>query len=105
MPAYRLTRLAEEYLLSIWGYIAQDHPDAADRVLDLIQIQCEQFAKSPGIGRTRDDLAAGLRSIVVGKGAWRSGFLIFYRKADFGVAVIRVLEGHRDIGEDFFSTD
>ena len=49
------------------------------------------IADSPMIGRTREELAPGLRSFPVGN------HVIFYRSVKNGIEVIRVLHGARDI--------
>ena len=47
------------------------------------------------MGRTRNDLATGLRSFPVGN------YVILYRPLENGVEVVRVVHGSRDI-EDMF---
>lgn len=49
----------------------------------------------PGIGRRRDDLAPGLRSISY------ANYLIFYRPIDDGIEIVRVLHGSRDLPSQF----
>jgi len=58
--------------------------------------QCRKLGKSPRIGRPRDELAEGLRSFVV----WP--YLIFYRETKNGIAVMRIVDGRRDIGPEMF---
>ena len=53
------------------------------------------LAGMPGMGRARDDLAAGLRSFPVG------GFLIFSHALENGAEVVRVLHGARNIEREF----
>lgn len=102
MASYKLTKPAESDLLSIWRYIAEDNPQAADSVLDLIEAHFSQLSRNPKIGRLRKDLAENLFSFVAGKSNWRSQFIIFYRMHGDGIDIIRVLEGHRDIDEGYF---
>ena len=40
MPGLRRTAQAEEDLIELWLYIAQDNPGAADRLLDEIEDKC-----------------------------------------------------------------
>jgi toxin ParE1/3/4 len=49
------------------------------------------LARTPRMGRVRDELAPGLRSFPIGD------YLIFYRNVPKGIAVVRVLSGYRDI--------
>jgi toxin ParE1/3/4 len=48
------------------------------------------------MGRARDDLAPGLRSVVAGK------YLVFFRASDAAIEVLRVIHGARDITPDMF---
>lgn len=58
--AHRSAR-AEIDLIEIWGHIAKDDPLAADRQLDLIDEACQMLAGHQHAGKSRDDLAHGLR--------------------------------------------
>jgi toxin ParE1/3/4 len=91
----RLSRLAEQDLLEIWNYIARDNPDAADRFVDLLVQKCEFLADSPEIGRRREELSPRLRSFPVGR------YIIFYRIAEKGIEVARILSAYRDLGQFF----
>ena len=48
----RFTRRAqaEEDLIDIWSYIAEDSPQAADRLLDKIDEACARLADHPRLG-------------------------------------------------------
>lgn len=92
--AHRSAR-AEIDLIEIWGHIAKDDPLAADRHLDLIDEACQTLASHQLAGKSRDDLAHGLRSFPVGN------YLIFYTVRDNGITVVRVLHGARDYRHDF----
>lgn len=82
---------AEADLDDIWWNIAQDNPDAADRLLDSIDERCVILAQFPYIGISRDELLPDLRSVPVGN------YLIFYFPIPDGIEVVRVLPGMRDI--------
>ena len=95
MAKARLSRLAEQDLLEIWSYIARDNPAAADRFIDLLTEKCELLAESPKIGRRREELSPRLRSFPVGR------YVIFYRIAERGIEVARILSSYRDLGQFF----
>ena len=57
MARVLLTRVAEEDLLAIWSYIADDDPDAADCLLDRIDQRGTALAETPRAGRAREELA------------------------------------------------
>jgi toxin ParE1/3/4 len=86
-----ITELAESDLSKIWLYIARDNPAAADRFVEKLRITCERLAQSPTLGRSRPELAFGLRSFPVGN------YLVFYFSTDDGIEVARVLHGARDL--------
>jgi len=90
LPVIRTAR-ADEDLIDIWTYIAAENPDAADRVLDAIETRWLQLARHPYSGMARDDIAPGIRHLVVGQ------YLTLYRMTDEGIEIIRVLHGRRKI--------
>jgi len=90
-----LSRSAETDLIEIWVYVAKDSVDAADRLIAKIQRQCQVLADAPGAGRRRDDVLPGIRSFPVGR------YVLFYRQADDGIEVARVLSGYRDLRRIF----
>lgn len=91
--AHRSAR-AEIDLIEIWAHIANDDPLAADRQLDLIDEACQMLAGHQHAGKSRDDLAHGLRFFPVGN------YLVFYGVRDDGITVVRVLHGARDYRRD-----
>jgi toxin ParE1/3/4 len=88
------TDRADEDLIAIWTHIAADNPNAADRVLDAIERRWQQLAQHPLSGMARDDIAAGIRHLVVGQ------YLTLYRVNDEGIEIIRILHGRRKIDRD-----
>jgi toxin ParE1/3/4 len=85
------TARAEEDLIEIWLYIAPDNVEAADLVLDEIEMRFHALAEHPSMGRMRLDIAPELRYFPVGN------YLILYRTITSGVEIVRVLHGSRDI--------
>jgi toxin ParE1/3/4 len=87
----RRTARAEEDLLEIGIYIAQDDPGAAGRLLDRIDFVSKLLADNPRMGPSRFDLALGLR-------CFRSGsYLILYREIQEGIEIVRVVHGARNL--------
>ena len=91
MPRVVRRPLAEADILEIWDYIAEDSIGAADDWVDRLDEQFKLLATQPKMGRTRDELAAEVRSFPFGR------YVIFYVPLDDGIDVIRVLHGSRDI--------
>ena len=91
MPRLLKRPEAENDLDEIWWSIAQDSPENADRFLDRLQERLLALADFPKMGRSRDDLQAGLRSQPVGN------YLIFYFPLADGIEIVRVLHGSRDV--------
>ena len=91
--ALRLTRtfLAEEDLIDIWRTIAEDDPDAADRILDRIDIACLHLTEHPHMGPARPDLRPGLRYRPVGN------YLVLYRVLADTLEIVRVIHGARHL--------
>lgn len=92
MSRYVLTRLAAGDLEQIWEFIAGDHVEAADRVIDDIHDALEALADFPEMGHRRDDLAdAALRIWPV------HSYLIVYRPERRPIEVVRIISGFRDL--------
>jgi len=89
-PRYRLTEQAREDVLAIWHYIAEDSPNAADRLIDTFTETYASLARSPRIGMNLQSIRPGLRAFPVGK------YVIFFRGIDDGIEIYRVLHGSRD---------
>jgi toxin ParE1/3/4 len=85
------TARANSDLLETWLYIAEDSPAAADRWLALVDEKCRLLASMPQMGERCDTLAPSLRRFAVGR------YVIFYRPAENGIELIRVISGARDI--------
>lgn len=87
--------LAESDLDDIWWYIAQDNPEAADRLLDRIEERCRALARFPEMGANREELMPGVRSLPIGN------YVVFYLPIEYGIDIVRVLPGMRDIDAFF----
>jgi toxin ParE1/3/4 len=70
---------ARDDMDEIWDYIAEDSPMAADGVIDEFLQAVQSLADHPRMGRCRDELAQGLRSLPVGNYAAICSFLVFLR--------------------------
>ena len=86
---------ARRDLLEILEYIARDKPGAALRHVERLEEECWALANNPQMGAARDDLLPHLRAWSVGK------YVIFFRPADDGIEVVRVVHGARDYGKLF----
>lgn len=91
MAKFTRTARAEDDLIEIWLYIAQDNREAADTLLDKIDRACAQLAEHPALGPARPDLAPELRYSTVGR------YLILYREIAGGIEVVRIVHGARHL--------
>ena len=88
----RITPTASRDLESIMDYLAERvNDETAESFLRKMNAKFQLLIKFPQIGRRRDELYPGLRSIAV------EDYLIFYRLVLGGIEVIRVLGGYRDL--------
>jgi plasmid stabilization system protein ParE len=85
---------AEEDLLEIWLYIAEDCPVNADRYLDRFQERMTILGTQINMGVARPELEEGLRSFPI------DDYVVYYQLTP-GVEIVRVLRGSRDI-RNFF---
>jgi len=91
MAGFRRTRQAEDDLVVIWRYIAENSLSAADGLLDELDAHSQLLVEHPRMGRARDDIAPGLRHFVYGN------YLILYRIQDETVEIVRYVHGARDL--------
>ena len=86
-----LTDEAMADLEDLWWFIAGRRDEAtADRIASSILGKCRSHARFPETGRSRDELAPGLRSFPA------SPYVVFYRPVEGTIQVIRILHGSRD---------
>jgi len=76
-------------------FIAADNPVQADDFIDLIDAKLQNLSRQPGLGRRREELAAGLRSFPVGR------YVIFYLQVQDCLQIVRILHGARDLDAVF----
>lgn len=81
-------------LQEIGDFIARDNLEAAISFVILLNQRCNALVPFPGVGRKRDEIKVGYRSISEGE------YIIFYRlKTDEVVEVMRIVHGKRDLGK------
>ncbi|MGK7894968.1 MAG: type II toxin-antitoxin system RelE/ParE family toxin [Xenococcus sp. (in: cyanobacteria)] len=91
MTVIILSPKAEEDLENINERIASYNPQAANRLLDKIGDKFETLASFPNMGKSRNELIAGLRSFPI------EDYLIFYFPIENGIEIARVVSGYRDL--------
>lgn len=92
MASYRLAALARADLRESLRYVAE-HSGAenARRLRRQIRGRFPLLAEQPFMGRARPEFGRDLRSFPV------EGFVIIYRPTGYGVEIVRVVHGSRDI--------
>ena len=95
----RVTRRpqAEADILEIWDYIADDSVVDADRWADRLDEKFSLWVTQPMMGRSRDELAPRIRSLVFGR------YVVFFEPLPDGIDIVRVLHGSCDIDTSFES--
>ena len=91
------SKKAKSDLLSIWAFIAEDSPAAADRLLDTIGQKCNLLGENSQLGQSRFDIAPEMRYFPV------KNYLILYKEQPVGIEIVRVLHGSRDLNTIFHS--
>ena len=91
MAKARHTPAADQDLVQISTYIANDNPTAAFRWLDEMQEVCDLLAEQPGLGQQVQTKRLGqVRRHAVGN------YLIYYRPITEGVEILHVVHGARE---------
>jgi toxin ParE1/3/4 len=91
------SRDAEDDLLSIWRYGAEEwSPTAADDHERAIGRSCLRLVSHPDLGKSRDELFVGMRSIPI------DPHVVFYKVSSDAIEVVRVIHQREDI-ESIFS--
>lgn len=90
---------AENDIIEIWGYIADDSEIRADSFIKELEELFYTIVKTPNIGKSRNELLDGLKSFPIGR------YIIFYRIHLNAVEIVRILHSARDIDTDLFSPD
>jgi len=93
----RITRRpqAAADVLEIWDFIADDSFLEADRWVDRLDEKLRLWATQPLIGRPRDELASGLRSMPFGR------YVVYFMPMHDGIDVVRVLHSTQDTDNHF----
>jgi toxin ParE1/3/4 len=87
---------ADNDLISIWRNGAEAWSDgAADKRLFEIEYACERLLDEPMLGKERDELIVGMRSIPA------HPHIIFYRISKSVIEIVRVLHQRIDIEKVF----
>lgn len=95
MPRVSRRPLAAADIAEVWDYIAEDSEVQADAWVDRLDQTLRQLATQPRMGRARDELAPGLRSLPFGR------YVVFYEALDDGIDIVRVLHAARDVDAQF----
>jgi toxin ParE1/3/4 len=93
--ARRQIRLdADDDLDSIWCFIAEDNPRAADAMIDRLTDAFDMLLTMSQADRTRPEFGENVRSFAV------DNFVIYYVKVPEGIDILRVIHGRRDFHPD-----
>jgi toxin ParE1/3/4 len=99
MKTLRISEDAEQDLLDIWLYIAEDNPEISRRFLARFFKVFTLICQFPMIGPTRSELMDGLRCFPV------ADYVLFYLPHPNVIEIVRVLHSARDVNSLFDSHD
>lgn len=81
-------------LREIFKYIAEDKLDAAIDFVRCLRQRCINLAPMPNVGRKREEIHQGYRSITEGE------YVIFYQlMPDESLEIKRIIHSKRDLGK------
>ena len=90
MPRFRYSEKSKSDLKQIARFIANDKPDAARKWVSKLREKCRLASQHPEIGDERPELGEGIRSTYLGS------YVIFFRRSDGVVEIVRVIRGDVD---------
>jgi toxin ParE1/3/4 len=91
MASYKFTAKAEDDLALLIDYTLQQWGvEQASKYVDGLEVLAGNLAKSPALGRNRDDLAKGLKMFPY------QSHVLFYIKERHGITVVRILHESMD---------
>jgi toxin ParE1/3/4 len=97
---FRLTEPAIQDIEQIADYIArQSGLEQGDRFLNKLDAKFVKIAQFPNLGRQRDEILPGLRSLPM------DNYLILYMVIGQDVEIFRVVSGYRDLSALFTDAD
>ena len=97
---FRLTEPAIQDIEKLADYIArQSGLDQGDRFLSKLDAKFVKIAQFPNLGRQRDEILPGLRSLPM------DNYLILYMVIGQDVEIFRVVSGYRDLSALFTDAD
>ena len=100
MSEVHFTRRARQDLLDIWIYVAPRSSEAAaDAIYDRIDEACRRLRDYPQLGPARLEIGEGARALIVER------WLALYRLTEYGVQVVRIIDGVRDLSKIEWTPD
>lgn len=92
---YRLSLFAKAELMEIWATIFErsGSEESADKAITRIALKFATLADFPKMGRSREELGAGVRSFPVDR------YVIFYRLVTDGIEMSHILYGSQDVSQ------
>lgn len=99
-PQFYLSQPAIQDIEEIADYIAsQTRLEQAERFLSKLDAQFARITQFPNLGRPRDEILPGLRSLAM------DSYLILYTVTESRVDILRVVSGYRDLTSLFTEDD
>lgn len=90
--SYHLSIAAEQDIGEIYDYgVYRFGNDQAIKYLTELDFTFNQIVKNPELGKKRDEIKVGLRSLP------KNSHVIFYRLIEDSIRIVRVLHGSRDL--------
>lgn len=99
-PQFRLTKPAIQDIEQIADYIAKQSGLAqSEGFLSKVDAKFAQIAQFPLLGRGRDEILPGIRSLSI------DNYLILYMPVGQDVEIFRIVSGYRDIKALFYDSN
>jgi toxin ParE1/3/4 len=95
MSQFIISPTASQDLEEIVDFLSDQSLDAGEQFLAEFDQKCRHLSRFPNMGRSYADLAPQLRGILI------QTYIIFYRRFEDGIEIVRVVSGYRNLSVVF----
>lgn len=86
---------ARSDILDIYSFLSERSPAVAERMLNRLSERFDELREFPYLGPDRSEFRTSLRGLLI------DGYVAFYLIESDRIVIVRVIDGRRDIEQEF----